>query len=107
MTARRACSRFAAVLLVTAASTAGLVGAVAAATPPETGCPAAYAQLSVTWLESQGPYQLPRQLDEAGNQDGLVCGRALEDHAAASYCGGPCEVQVYDFSDNSRTPSYR
>lgn len=102
--------RAATLVLAASASTAGL-GAVSvtaiAETPSSTGCPTAYAPLSVEWLESQGPYLLPRQLDEAGNQDGVVCGKRLEDHAAANFCGGTCSVPIYEFSDNTRTPAYR
>ncbi|MFN2539814.1 MAG: hypothetical protein ABR549_16910 [Mycobacteriales bacterium] len=96
-------------LLVCVAAAAGFAapgGPAAASTPTETGCPAAYELLSVSWLESQGPYRLPRQLDEAGNADGYVCGRETEDHAAANYCDGPCPAQLYDFSENDRTPGH-
>jgi hypothetical protein len=82
------------------------IGPGFAGTPSETGCPAAYQLLSVTWLESQGPYKLPRQLDESGNNDGYVCGRETEDHAAQNFCGGPCPAQLYDFTDNHRTPDH-
>lgn len=83
-------------------------GTAHAATPRDTGCPAGYKSLSVTWLEGQGPYQLPRRLDEAGNNDGYVCGKAFNDAATAGYCGGSCPVPVlYDFIENDLTPGFK
>lgn len=80
--------------------------AAIAGEPTETGCPAAYDLLSVTWLEANGPYRLPRQLDSQGNQDGYVCGKKTQDQAAENYCGGPCPAQLYNFMENSRTPDH-
>jgi hypothetical protein len=77
-----------------------------ASEPKDTGCPASYELLSVTWLESQGPYKLPRQLDESGNNDGYVCGKKAEEHHAENFCGGPCPAQLYNFMDNHRTPEH-
>lgn len=82
--------------------------ASAVAAPSETGCPAGYQTLSVSWLESQGPYKVPAQLDDpanGGNGDGLVCGKPINPTRAPKLCGGPCAVPVqYEFSDNNRTP---
>jgi hypothetical protein len=80
----------------------------AGATPPEGGCPSGFETLSVEWLESQSPnYHLPRQLDESGNQDGYVCGKPQNDHAAENYCDGPCPVPtLYNFQENDRTPAH-
>ena len=79
-------------------------------TPPQTGCPAGYQTLSVSWLESQGPYMLPAILDDpanGGNDDGYVCGLPLPDAAAVQLCGGPCGVPVlYQFRDNNLTPRH-
>lgn len=81
--------------------------AAAGATPPETGCPAGDQTLTVAWLEQQGPYKAPPQIDSAGNQDGLVCGHVVSAAAAANYCGGPCVVPVlYTFRDNDLTPEH-
>lgn len=86
----------------------GMAGTAAAQTPAETGCPAGFQTLSVDWLESQSSnYRLPRRLDEAGNQDGYVCGKPRNDQAAANYCDGPCPVPtLYDFQENDRTPGH-
>lgn len=101
--------RFAAAALLTGAGLSGATLPAAAATPVETGCPAGYHTLSVADLEASSPnYRLPRQLDEAGNQDGYVCGRATTDQQADNFCGGPCPVpQLYDFQENDRTPAHK
>jgi hypothetical protein len=95
-------------------ATAGVLGlgqtaAGAADAPSDTGCPAAYQLLSVADLEAQSPnYRLPHRLDEAGNQDGYVCGRPTNDQAAQNFCDGTCPVpQLYDFQDNDRTPNHK
>jgi hypothetical protein len=86
--------------------TATPAGAVA--TPPETGCSAGFQTLSVSWLESRGPYQLPARLDDpanGGNGDGLVCGKPINPTRTAKLCGTPCDVPVlYEFGDNNLTP---
>lgn len=89
-------------LLAAAVTTAVPAYAAAPGTPPESGCPAASQLLSVEWLEDQGPYMAPRQIDDAGNQDGLVCGKPVNQIAAEkSLCKGPCAVPViYLFRDN-------
>lgn len=81
-------------------------GPVSAGEPAATGCPAAYDRLSVTQLESEGPYKVPRRLDEAGNRDGYVCGKPVQDQAAENYCDGPCPAQLYNFTENDRTPEH-
>ncbi len=81
--------------------------AASAATPKEAGCPAGFTVLSLQFLAAQGPYHLPFVLDAQGNNDGLVCGRAFVDAAAAQLCGGVCDVPVlYNFYDNDRTPAH-
>jgi hypothetical protein len=93
--------------LALAAVTLPLSPAALAATPPETGCPAGFSLLSVQWLSTQGPYQLPGILDAAGNNDGYVCGKAIVDVAATHLCGGSCGVPVlYNFYDNDKTPAH-
>ena len=97
---RRAAVGFAGLLAI-AVMTAAPAHAAAPGTPPETGCPGGQL-LSVTTLESQGPYMAPRRLDEAGNNDGFVCGVPLPQVAGErTVCGGPCAVPViYLFRDN-------
>jgi hypothetical protein len=107
---RITCSpRLAAIALLAGTGLLGPALPASAATPVETGCPAGYETLSVTDLEQSSPnYHLPRQLDEAGNQDGYVCGRAATDQQAENFCGGPCSVPVlYDFQENDRTPAHK
>lgn len=78
--------------------------------PPETGCPAGYLTLSASWLESQGPYQLPARRDDpanGGNGDQLVCGKPINDPRTAKLCGTPCDVPVrYLFADDNLTPRH-
>jgi hypothetical protein len=75
-------------------------------TPPETGCPASTSLLWVDDLTAQG-YHAPSQIDAAGNQDGWVCGKPVQEQAAENFCGGPCQVPVlYEFRDDSLTPSH-
>jgi hypothetical protein len=102
MALRRRAVAAAAGLLAIAVTTAAPAHAAAPGTPRETGCPAGQL-LSVTMLESQGPYQAPRRLDTAGNNDGFVCGHPLNQEAAErTVCGGPCPVPViYLFRDNT------
>jgi hypothetical protein len=101
------------VRLLTGAAALGLAAvtlpfgpAALAATPPQTGCPAAFSLLSVQWLSTQGPYQLPGILDAAGNNDGYVCGKLVVEPAATQFCGGPCDVPIYNFYDNDKTPGF-
>jgi hypothetical protein len=68
-------------LAATAAATA-----IAAETPLTTGCPAGYERLAVASLEEQGPYILPRRVDEAGNNNGYVCGLAQPDAVRDAMC---------------------
>jgi hypothetical protein len=103
-----------------AAGIAVLVSAVGAGvaaaenTPAQTGCPTAYALLSVTALEAQGPYQLPALVDGDGNNDGYVCGFPLPAGAEKADCqiGSTvaCELialglPTYRFVDNDLAAS--
>jgi hypothetical protein len=99
----------AAATLLAGAGLAATITPAEADNPSSTGCPVAYQLLSVSSLESQSSnYRLPRQLDEAGNNDGYVCGRPTNDQSAENFCGGPCPVpQLYDFQENDRTPSHK
>ncbi len=82
-------------LALAALATAGLATAATATadTPTTTGCPAAYDALEVAeWEALDARYRLPAEIDDAnltpepdgapfdgvaGNEDGIVCGRAL------------------------------
>jgi len=84
-------------------------GAAVAAvgTPSTTGCAAGFKLLSLAFLTSQGPYELPFALDAMGNKDLFVCGRPIQAAAAEQACGGPCDVPVlYNFFDNDLTPAH-
>jgi hypothetical protein len=103
--------RTAVAIATTCLAVAGTVAVTApnasAATPRATGCPTSYETLSVAWLASQGPYQLPFVLDAAGNGDGSVCGKALGDLVTQKTCGSPCHVpMIYTFIDNDLTPAH-
>jgi hypothetical protein len=72
-----------------------------ATTPVQNGCPASSQLISVAYLESVGPYQLPGRLDDpanGGNDDGWVCAFPLPD-AMASAQGA--EVTIYQFYENN------
>ena len=72
--------------------------AALAANPVDDGCPASTDLISVEYLESVGPYGLPRQLDEGGNGDGWVCAFPLPDAMAAAM-GAP--FTIYQFFENN------
>jgi hypothetical protein len=104
---------FQAVLLGLVAAVAALGAGAARAdvpqTPITTACPAAFAVLSVSALEAQGPYKSPRLIDTAGNGNGEVCGFPLPDGYRAADCriGGTiaCILErlglpVYEFTDD-------
>jgi hypothetical protein len=80
------------------------VGAAAVRTPRETGCAAGFEQLSVKILTGLG-YRAPALEDEGGNQDGWVCGHALEDAAADQISPGRTHT-IYLFVDNVLTPEH-
>ena len=92
--------------LTVAAATALLLAAPVAATPLQTGCPSGYAAKTVVEWEAMGDYRVPRRVDEAGNQDGIVCGRALPDGflfgwAITANGLNPTVDVLYLFSDNN------
>jgi hypothetical protein len=79
----------------------GTAAAEVSQTPVATGCPSGWERLSVAFLESQGPYQLPRRIDTAGNNNGFVCAHAYPEAARRAMCGPPCPVPVlYQFQDD-------
>ena len=76
-------------------------------TPVTTGCPTGIPPISLRFLASQGPYQLPFRLDAAGNNDGVVCGRPVPEAARLAQCGADCPVPVlYLFREND-SPAQR
>lgn len=102
----------AASVLVTAGLGAVLSASAASADPPATGCSTGYQLLSVAALSAQG-YMVPALIDsptsgvvghgqgngaswiqQPGNGDGFVCGRAHGNQVTS--WGG----QLYDFVDN-------
>ena len=80
------------------------VWAAAVPTPRETGCAAGFEQLSVEILTGLG-YRVPALEDQGGNQDGWVCGHALEDAAADQISPGRTHT-IYLFVDNRITPEH-
>ena len=106
-------------LLALAAGLAALAAGTARAevhTPIATACPAAFDLLPVAGFEAQAPYKLPRLVDTAGNQDGLVCALALPDGARDADCrtGGRIAcilaqlgLPLYHFVDNDNTANQR
>src|SRR6266516_3442867 len=72
-----------------------------ATTPVQNGCPASSELISVAYLESVGPYQLPGRLDDpanGGNGDGYVCAFPLP--TAVSEAHG-ATVTIYQFFENN------
>ena len=72
-----------------------------ATTPVQNGCPASSELISVAYLESVGPYQLPGRLDDqanGGNGDGYVCAFPLP--TAVSEAWG-ATVTIYQFFENN------
>jgi hypothetical protein len=99
-------------VLIAAALEAGVATAGTAPNPNVTACPAAYELLSVTSLEATGPYVLPRIVDSAGNNDGLVCGLPMPTSTLDADCktGGTVAcllaqlgLPLYRFKDNHVT----
>jgi hypothetical protein len=83
------------------------VFADAGATPKVTGCPQGWLTLSIQKLGSA--YHLPSVIDDSangGNADGMVCGNPLNAQRSETFCGGPCDVTIYSFRDNSLTPAH-
>lgn len=89
---------------------AAALPAAADGTPTVDGCPTSYTLLSVSDLALLG-YHDPQMVDDpanGGNNDGSVCGKPVNETAAANLCGGPCPVPIlYNFVDDSRTPAFK
>lgn len=98
-------TRLLSVLFATAALVAGPLAATGAAAPPplptETGCPVGQA-LSLDYLGPLG-YQVPFQIDAAGNNDGIVCGVPLPEAYREICCPTATVPVIYLFSDNTVT----
>ena len=101
---KRLASRLTAAAALAVAAVAIPVGTASAdvsQTPVTTGCPTGIPPISLKFLASQGPYQLPFRLDAAGNNDGYVCGRAVPAAARRALCGSDCPVPVlYEFTED-------
>jgi hypothetical protein len=83
-------------VLVAAPATVAL-----ATTPVQNGCPASAQLISVAYLATQGPYQLPGKLDDpanGGNGDGYVCAFPLP--TAVSTASG-VTFTIYQFFENN------
>jgi hypothetical protein len=83
-------------LLVAAPATVTL-----ATTPVQNGCPASAQLISVAYLKTQGPYQLPGKLDDpanGGNGDGWICAFPLP--TAVSNAEG-VTFTIYQFFENN------
>jgi hypothetical protein len=105
--ARRPLAVLGAVGAFVAINFTALPAATAAAVPPDTGCPAGWQHLSLTFLASQGPYHVPFVIDAAGNMDGYVCGKPVNHTQYLKLCGSTCDVPIiYNFRDNDLTPSH-
>jgi hypothetical protein len=98
-------------VFLAAAAAAAAMASTGTATPVDTGCPTGFQRLSVASFEAQGPYLLPRHVDNAGNQNGYVCAFALPDSFRDAQCiasgglGNSCVLQalglpVYRFVDD-------
>jgi hypothetical protein len=91
------------IALVAAAASALVVGTASAdvsQTPIATACPAGFEVLSTAPLKEAG-YKLPINIDEAGNNDGFVCGLERPEAVLLAQCGPTCPVTAfYVFRDN-------
>jgi hypothetical protein len=80
--------------------------AFAVDTPPETGCPASNQVLSVAELAALG-HHVPVLIDEAGNNNGLICAKQLAPADQEQTClrigCEPGDI-LYYFRDDTLTP---
>jgi len=76
-------------------------------TPVATGCPTGTPPLSLAFLASQGPYQLPFRLDAAGNNNGIICAHAVPEAARLAHCGPDCPVPVLYLFREDDSPAQR
>ncbi len=100
----------AATIAIAALGSAGLTAATAGAdSSGRTNCPAAFQLLSVSYMESVGPYIAPTYVDGHGNNDGYVCGLVLPPGREQADCntGGTiaCDLiqlglPMYNFTDD-------
>jgi hypothetical protein len=90
---------------VGAAALAIPTGAVFAATPVDSGCPASSEPVSVAYIESLGDYHVPGRLDDpanGGNGDGYVCAFPLPEAVATAWglAFGNTDL-IYQFFENN------
>ena len=73
-----------------------------AQTPVATGCPAGFPATNIQALETaQGhPYFFAEQLDQAGNNDGVICARQISDGLSKVLCGANCPYVLFYFYEN-------
>jgi hypothetical protein len=88
---------------------ASACGTASANNSGNTDCPAGFQRLSVTYLESIGPYIGPAYVDQRGNNNGYVCGLQLPTGREQADCqsGGMIACQliqlglpIYNFTDD-------
>jgi hypothetical protein len=77
----------------------------AGATPVETGCPSGSEAKTVAEWVAAGYMFVPPMLDAEGNQDGIVCGRAMPDgfrfgRLIKALGIEPSVDVIYNFADN-------
>ncbi|HZC71716.1 MAG TPA: hypothetical protein VE442_13560 [Jatrophihabitans sp.] len=91
--------------LVLAIFTAPATAAFAIDTPPVTGCPANNEVLSVAELVALG-HHVPLVIDEAGNNNGLICAKQLAPADQEQWClrngCNPGDI-LYFFRDDDLT----
>ena len=80
-------TRITALIALTVAVLAASGGGTASAdNSGNTNCPAGFQRLSVSYLESIGPYIAPAYVDQHGNNNGYVCGRPVPAGRAKADC---------------------
>jgi hypothetical protein len=93
---------FALTIALAVAVPTGSASANVSQTPIVTGCPTGWEHLTIEWLLTQAPYQLPGILDAAGNNNGSVCAVPLPDAYTLARCGPDCPASVlYVFIDDN------
>lgn len=73
---------------------AGIVGAAA-----NTACPAGYEEITVADAISEGFLSVASNVDNGGNQDGVVCRRLVGDGTKHVF-GNPNVEHIYNWLDN-------
>jgi hypothetical protein len=89
-------------VLISASAASVAIGATASAQPPaemNQGCVPEQGWIAMEVGVGEADRRVPKDVDEAGNQDGIVCARALGDGRFHTYEGRP-DV-VYLWTDNT------